>query len=291
MSWRSAITLMWKWCSSGSGVHGRLAANRLIHPSGAPSAPPASLLGALQGLTFCSWNARALLHFQPHMRAAKLKELGSLLRSFRIVFLQEVHGTEYDFHRTMRSFCTHRSYFCPGVDAATGGVAIMVHVDLISAAQSKSKKSLIPGRLMRLQLAVNYAPLGLCTLTLWNMHDQLLPSDLSRRALRDFEQDLNLALEQPLRYLLLFGGDMNRLAANEQRWYLDPLRQAEQAGNTSTHTHYLSSDQVAWDKALSLLTECATHQFSHFSQAERFEARLDRLWWNVPPWLARLYTI
>eukprot|EP00973_Karenia_brevis_P016280 2229720-Karenia_brevis.AAC.1 len=75
-------------------------------------------------------------------------------------------------------------------------------------------------------------------------------------------------MDHPLSHLLLFGGDINRVASNNGRFYIDPLRHAEYLSNNSVHTNNLHSDQKEWDRALSLITELDTNTFSHYSSAE-----------------------
>eukprot|EP00973_Karenia_brevis_P044919 6220216-Karenia_brevis.AAC.1 len=95
----------------------------------------------------------------------------------------------------------------------------------------------------------------------------------------------------PLQNLLIFGGDLNRSRDGDLRYYHDPLRQAEYIANPTTHSHNISACHREWDDALSTLVEVDTHRFTHYSSAENYENRIDRVFWSLPPWATRLLSV
>ena len=74
-----------------------------------------------------TWNARGLLCYDLTNRRRKLAFVGQLLRQARIVMIQELHGDKDMFQVAARPF-RHKfySYASPGIDKATGGIAVFI---------------------------------------------------------------------------------------------------------------------------------------------------------------------
>eukprot|EP00973_Karenia_brevis_P083879 11639418-Karenia_brevis.AAC.1 len=153
-SW-SNLVLTWTWFWRSFGRSGRRDAARWIQVGGDPSLPT-SVLSALQGISFGSWNARALLHHDHSKKALKMRELASLLRTFKVLLVQEIHGSRHAFFRTIRPYKSHRAFYSPGVDTSTAGAAIFVHNDILGLSSAAPNfEEFIPGRLLKLSFDID----------------------------------------------------------------------------------------------------------------------------------------
>ena len=129
------------------------------------------------------------------------------------------------------------------------------------------------------------------SLVIWGVHDHKWMVDNSTQALLTLSGDINASLEHPLDTCLVVGGDMNRTRVGELRFYHDPLDQANYLNSPSLHSDNRSSQHLKWDRQLDRLVEVDTHGFTHFSAEGRFESRIDRIWWSIPPWISRLMNV
>ena len=149
---------------------------------------------------------------------------------------------------------------------------------------------LVPGRFVRVHLKFSIPHAlsdNLASLKVFNIHDEHLPANLSMSALQVFQDDVNFSRNFPLKQVVVFAGDLNRPESGARRFYHDPIKHAQYDEHISTHSDNMSSIHKAWDNALSNLVELGTRTYSHYSSAEQYENKIDRIFWSIPPWASR----
>eukprot|EP00973_Karenia_brevis_P041135 5691137-Karenia_brevis.AAC.1 len=129
------------------------------------------------------------------------------------------------------------------------------------------------------------------TIIIYNIHDFDWSADNSRRARMQLLDDIKKSEAQPLSFVVLVIGDLNRMRSGETRTYLDPLDHASYVSDLSIASANVSLENKLWDDALDKLTEICTPFDSHYSVEGKFENRLDRIFWSVQPWLSRQLSV
>ena len=161
-----------------------------------------------------SWNARALLHHKPRLRAEKLCFLASFAMKTSITDLQEVHGTEASFRTAAPLICQAFHVFCSfSENAAEAGV-----ITLLRKSTSDSgifvQDGVIPGRVLRVQA---WSSESESSLIHWNIHNHDRSGADSIRVKKQIQTDIDAAKARPTCCVVIVSGDFNFLHPCEFR--------------------------------------------------------------------------
>ena len=235
-----------------------------------------------------SWNARALLARDGHKFRLKQQFFHAhLINKYSIICIQEVHGTPADISLYMHPYSnTHRYWFSPGPDSATGGILIIISNEVLAMADADPIfQTHATGRIAHLFLSFDFGQLWI-----WNFHDFGVSSEDSKLASNIFKEQLRLSSLDPLRNILVATGDFNR-SRNDNRFYIDPLDQAAYAASPSLHSQNRSQNSRVWDSLFDQMVEIETHEHTHYSAEGHYENAIDRIFWTFPSWASRLINI
>ncbi len=98
----------------------------------------------------CTWNANSLFHQVPAAWSSPRTLFDKLIRSHKVLFLQETHGCFQDFQTRLPQFSAQFRVFASAVpNRAAGGFAVLVHKSLIAADDITQDSLVVPGRALR----------------------------------------------------------------------------------------------------------------------------------------------
>lgn len=260
-----------------------MGARQMLH-SGAFSGQCALLLGQDKGVSYVSWNARALIHSVHRTKSAKLGFLtNKVIPAGKVIALQEVHGTSADMQIYFRQFSgSHRYFFSALPDdearVTAGGVATLFALDACNGVCFEVDE-LVPGRIL-----IVVARAGEKTVHHINVHNfNISPSQV--RSLRDRITTINTSVHNdPINNAIILHGDLNLSAFDESSVVLSsdlPCKPKQaQIDNYKT-----------WLPVLQQLTYLDTGAFSHFHRESNTLSKLDRLYAGAPGWLLQLLQV
>ena len=221
-----------------------------------------------------TWNARALCHFSPSLRARKLALLRSHLARTHIAFIQECHGDDTE----MRDLLYHeaqafRIFTSPCSERDTGGLITLVSKTLLSDASHCTDLALVDGRILRVSIHF-----GDSKLVLVNVHNFGITAHDFHNWRPILEADITCCADHPNEAALLLAGDFNFCAPGELALSLSTPAQA-------TVRAELRGWQREFRHLLERLTEIQQCMPTHYTACSSSLSRLDRIYVSMPPWM------
>ena len=224
-----------------------------------------------------TWNARALFHHGPALRARKRGFLGRLLGQANVVCLQGSHGSDSDIRDSLNHECKHFSFFpsfCANSDS--GGVVTIVRSSLLLGS-TISSSPLVPGRVLRTCVAK-----GQCKWVIYNVHNHGI-SDLDLASVIEvLSADIQVARNRPNDVPVAVLGDFNFSAHAEGRMKIVTPELAVSNAVASR------AAVRKWQSALGRLVEVQQGFPTHFCVGSHSMVRLGRVSVSIPPYMLTL---
>ena len=234
------------------------------------------------------------MHFNPRTAKNKLFKLFQLITNNDILTVQETHGDSNALLRLAGRYNnTHTHYVNPHPNPTSGGTITFVKNNILGPNSTSTNHNLVPGRIQA--TTINN---GNNSITVYNIHNY----DITNDNINDIHNHLNTWQHKHKHNhanVALIMGDFNFSTAGESAHAVNQILNNTQASSITNNNDtraaaHDTKEAKRWAKILGPLLEHLQHDPTRlgvrstddFTEVHISASRIDRIYSNIPPWLA-----